>query len=365
MTVTPIVPEWALPVVPASARQKAVRGISTIGVTELAEPLPTQNYLIEALGIGPGAPTVVAGFGFCAKTMSLQSMLLDIATGAPVWGVYRCRVGRALHLDFEQGLRLSTERYQRLARSRGLDLRELRDGDRLRLAVHPSVYLTAEDAEAVFTRAFTGFDVVLIDSLKAATAGADENSSEIRQYVDVLGRVSEKTGATVILVHHARKPKADDPKGGRYAMRGSSALFDAMASVFFFAGEKGAPTRVAHEKCRNRGIMLDDFGLQVEDVEVDGDRRAGLRVVHLEPEQLAAAQPTTDGSPARNIERIRRHLLEAGPHLGNRDALRERVGMGQQPFRSAMSVLESTGDIVVEKVKGGLAIRLREHDVAQ
>ena len=328
MTVTPIVPEWALPGGPASSRRKAVRAISTIGVSELAEPLPTQNFLVEALGIGPGAPTVVAGYGFAAKTMALQSLLLDIASGQKAWGVFGCKKGRALHLDFEQGLRLCQERYQRLAKGRGLDLRELRDGDRLRLAVHPSVYLTADDAESVFTRAFGGFDVVLIDSLKAATAGADENSSEIRQYVDVLGRVSETTGATVLLVHHARKPKSDDPVGARYAMRGSSALYDAMASVFIFSGAKGQPTRVTHEKCRNRGIMVDDFGLQVEDVEIDGDRRAGLRVVHLEPEQLAAAQPTTEGSPARNIDRIRRHLLEAGPHLGNRDALRERVGMG-------------------------------------
>lgn len=363
MTVAPILPDWVLPTVPPSGRRKLVRALSTVGVTELAEPLPQQNFLVEALGIGPGAPTVIAGYGFAAKTMSLQSLLLDIATGAPAWAVYRCRSGRALHIDFEQGLRLCQERYQRLAKGRGLDLRELREGDRLRLAVHPSVYLTADDAECVFTSAFAGFDVVLIDSLKAATAGADENSSEIRQYVDVLGRVSEKTGATIILVHHARKPKADDPKGARYAMRGSSALYDAMASVFFFAGTKGEPTRVAHEKCRNRGIMVDDFGLQVEDVEVDGDRRAGLRVVHMEPEQLAAAHPGAEASPTRNIERIRRYLLETRQHMGNRDALRERVGMGQAPFRSALSVLESTGDVVVEKVKGGLSIRLRQQEV--
>lgn len=332
--------------------------IVTLGAHELAEQLPPQAYLIRALGIGPGAPTCVAGYGFSAKTMALQSLMLDVATGANAWGVYQCRAGRALHLDYEQGRRLDVERYQRQARARGIDLRDLADGDRLRLAVHPSVYLTAPNAEDVFTRAAAGFDLVVVDSLKAATAGADENSSEIRQYVDVLARVSERTGATIVIVHHARKPKADDPKGARYTMRGSSALFDAMASVFVFAGAKGEPTRVHHEKCRNRGVTVEDFGLQVEDVEIDGDPRGGLRMVHLEPEQLEGRAASVE-SPSRNVDRVRAYLVQAGRHLGSKDALRERVGMGQGPFRAALSVLQSTGEAIIETGKPGMSIVLR------
>lgn len=360
MTIAPISPLdlVRLPTRGRKAATPAVRTITTIGVAELAKPLPPQSFLVRALGIGPGAPTCVAGYGFAKKTLAMQSLLLDIATGKPAFGVYECKSGRALHLDFEQGLRITQERYQRLARARGIDLLELAAEDRLRLAVHPSVYLTATDAEDVLTRTIRGFDVVLIDSLKAATA-ADENSSEIRQPVDVLGRVSEKTGATIILIHHARKPKVDDPKGGRYAMRGSSALYDAMASVFVFEGSKTGPTRVLHEKCRNVGVTVDDFGLVVEDVAIDGNPRAGLRVVHLEPEQLEAA-PSSGPSPTQNLERVRAYLVQTGPHLGNKDALRERVGMGQAPFRAALSVLQSTGEVIIEPGKAGMSIRLRE-----
>lgn len=340
---------------PAPPRKPA-RAIRTIGALDLAEPLASQPYLIEALGIGPGAPTTIAGYGFGKKSVTLQSLALDIVTGAPAFGVYSLKRGRVLHMDYEQGRRLTQERYQRLARARGLDLRDV--GDALRLAVHPDVYLTHDDAEELYARAADGCAAVIVDSLRAATGGADENSSEIRQYVDVLARVSERTGATILLVHHARKPSAEGPRGARYALRGSSALYDAMASLFVFSAEKGEPTRVEHEKCRNRGILVDDFGLDVEDVAIDGDPRAGLRLVHLEPEQLAA-RGTVDQSPTRNLDRIRAYLASNGPHMGNRDALRERIGMGAVPFRNALSVLESTGDVIVQRDKVGMSIRVQ------
>jgi hypothetical protein len=332
------------------------RQIRTVGPADLARPLECQPYLVEALGIGPGAPTCFAGYGFGKKSMAGQSLLLDIVTGGPAFGVYRAKQGPVLHLDYEQGLRLTQERYQRLARARGLDLRELPAGS-LRLAVFPDVYLTHADAEDSIVRAADGCVAILLDSLRAATPGVDENSSEIRQYVDVLTRVSERTGATVLPIHHARKPSADGPRGARYALRGSSALYDAVASLFVFSAEKGEPTRVEHEKCRNRGILVEDFGLDVEDVPVGNDPRAGIRVVHLEGIQLDD-RATPDSSPARNVDRVRAHLRQTGPHHGNRDSLRERLGMGAIPFRNALSVLESTREVRVERDKGGMSIHL-------
>jgi hypothetical protein len=78
-------------------------------------------------------------------TLDEESLALSIAAGRPVWGVYGCKRGTVVHVDFEQGRRVTHERYQRLARGMGVDLRELGTG--LRLAVHPSAYLTDADAE--------------------------------------------------------------------------------------------------------------------------------------------------------------------------------------------------------------------------
>src|SRR5450432_1616137 len=75
------------------------------------------KYLLEAFDICPGAPTLIAGAGFTAKTVALQSAALSIAAGLKVWGQFSARAGRVLHVDYEQGAHLTRKKYQRLAAS--------------------------------------------------------------------------------------------------------------------------------------------------------------------------------------------------------------------------------------------------------
>ena len=200
-----------------------------------------------------------AGYGYSKKTLAAQSIEVSCAAGCSVFGVYRAETCRVLHLDYEQGRRLTFERYQRLARAAGVDGRSL--GDRLRVAVFPSLYLDSLGAEDVFARVFEGYGLVVIDSLRASAPSADENSSDVRRLIDILNRASDKTGATPILLHHARKPNDQTKGGARMSIRGSSAIFDAVQSMFVFEGEKGQPTVVHHEKERLTGVELPDFDL--------------------------------------------------------------------------------------------------------
>src|SRR5690606_11381173 len=132
-----------------------------------------------------------------------------------------------------------------------------------------------------------GFSLCIIDSLRAAAPSIDENSSDVRRVLDVLNRVSEKTGCTCLVIHHARKPSKDSSGGARMAIRGSGAIYDACSSVLVFDGQKGLPTTVSHEKARNSGILADDFDLVIDDVEMGGEPRAGL---------LVAARTSTQGA---------------------------------------------------------------------
>jgi hypothetical protein len=74
--------------------------------------------------------------------------------------------------------------------------------------------------------------------------------------------------------------------GCKFQIRGSSALFDACASVFVFEGEKEAPTKVHHHKDRNRGTCVESFGIDSQDVSQEHDAKWGLRVLHLNAEQM-------------------------------------------------------------------------------
>jgi hypothetical protein len=133
--------------------------------------------------------------------------------------VYRGSQARVLHADLEQGHRLTCRGYQRLAAALGVELGGL--GDTRAVAVMPQLPLTRGD-RAKWRDILNGRDTVVIESLRAASKGVDENSSEIRGCLDMRGELSEATGCRAVIIHHSKKPQQNDP-GGRFAIRGASA----------------------------------------------------------------------------------------------------------------------------------------------
>jgi hypothetical protein len=343
--------------------KKTFRTIETIGPSKLCMPLPPVNYLVPALGIGVGAPAMFAGYGFTGKTAVAQDLALSVASGTDFLGLYRARKGRVLHLDFEQGARITTDRYQRLAKGKGVDLASLAD-DALRVGVFPVVRLSDQDAEEVLSAAFEGIALVVIDSLRACAPGVDENSSEVREVLDQVNRACEKSGTTALFVHHARKPKEGDGGNATFAIRGSSGIFDACGSVFVFEGFKGGPSTVRHQKCRNRGTLVDDFGFSVEDVEFNGDNRAGLRVRHLDTAQMVELKPKDIGF-GNSTKTVADFMKNASEYRGSKTGIGKRLAMRGSVFYAAFAELESEGIIEVGKDEKGKFVRWIGEEAAQ
>lgn len=332
-------------------RASALAAWNLLGTRALAEPLPPIPWLCEGLGLAPGAVSLVAGYGYSRKTMALQSLALSVATGRDVWGVFRVRQGPAVHLDYEQGRRLTQERYQRLAIGMGIELAEV-DESLLRVACMPRLYLDTQEAIDSLMPVVDGAALVIVDSLRAAFPHADENSSEVRSYLDALNHVSERTGATIKVIHHARKPQADGNGTATHAIRGSSALFDACQSVFVFAGEKGKPTTVHHQKDRVRGKELDDFGITAEDIPGPSGPMHGLRVVHLEAEQMAESVARMEKAKEDRLHEAAKEsvlaVLRGGPFRGSQDALRSVARVRRDLVYRAISELVQGGVVVKE-----------------
>lgn len=320
-----------------------------LGVAQLSEALPPIPWVCESLGLAPGAVSLFAGYGYSGKTMALQSLGLSVAAGKSVWGVWRARQGRFVHLDYEQGRRLTQERYQRLARGMGFELAEL-EPDCMRVGVMPRAYLDEEGAIEDLVRIVDGATFVLVDSLRAAFPRADENSSEVRTYLDVLTRVSERTQACISVIHHARKPSPQNGGTATHSIRGSGALFDACQSVYVLAGEKNQPTTIHHEKDRVRGVTLEDFGLSREDVPGESGTKHGLRVVHLETQQLADVASSREDAreDAAVVASASRILSTVGPDgfQGSRTDLKAMVKGRTETFDTALVKLINTGWIV-------------------
>ena len=257
-------------------RATSTAGFRAVGAEALFAELPPVPWVVEELELAPGAVSMVAGYGFSGKTIALQSLALSVASGMRAWGRFAIgTTGRVCHLDYEQGSRLTSERYQRLAKQMRLGPEHL--VDRLDVAFMPELYLDHDAAEDCLSQFVDGAVLCIVDSFRACAPSAEENDSgAVRMVLDKCTRVSERTGCTFVMIHHARKPSQDG--GGKFAIRGSSAVFDACQSVLVFAGEKGQPITVEHHKARISGNLCDDFVLEVRDVADGGCDRWGLQI---------------------------------------------------------------------------------------
>lgn len=308
------------------------------GFSEIFAALPPVDWLVRHLDIAPGAATLIAGYGFSGKTMAAQSMCVSVATGRTLWGQLAVKKGRVLHLDYEQGKRLTFERYQRLTRGLDIDPRELEAT--LRTRCLPPFYLNTPGAEEQLVRECEGHALLLVDSLRAATPGVDENSSDVRRWIDMLGRISERSGASVVLIHHARKPSGDAVGGSKTAIRGSGAIFDACASVLVFSAESGQFPAVSHEKARISGKPAADFSMRISDTPNDGvivtmqarakaDQLAGVRASVIEAlRESPCTRAELIGKTSRKRENV---LAVVGDLLKSHEAFeRDAGGRGKE-----------------------------------
>jgi hypothetical protein len=329
--------------VPAGAKPPSAwaRAVTLTSTAELFAPLPPTNWLCEALEMAPGPPAVWAGYGYGGKSYAAQALALAVATGRDVWGSFAVRSGRVLHMDYEQGRSLTAKRYQRLARGMSVGPAEL--ADRLQVAVLPRLNLADGVAERLLLEGTQDVSLCIIDSFRAACPTIDENSSLARAPLDALNRISEANGCTFLLLHHANKPKQDAQGGARMTMRGSGALYDAVASQHIFQSAKGKPTLVHHEKAKITGKTRDDFTLEVRDLlDVDG-RFDGVEIV-------CSAAP--DDNQVRNagLTAIKRRITEylAENPGAERESIKLRVQGRDSDVSGCLSEMVTEGLVRLE-----------------
>lgn len=339
----------------AAPPESPFRVIDAPGIFAPLEPI---RYVVQALDLCPGAPAMWAGYGYSGKTAAAQSAAIAIAGGVgKVWDCFSAGPGNVMHIDYEQGSRLTRERYQRLAVPHMLGPSDL-DG-RLSLVTMPTLYLDDPKAETELERLVADQTLVIIDSLRAAAPTLDENASEVRTVLDMLSRVSERTGAAFVVIHHARKPQQNASGGAKMAIRGSGALFDACSSVLVFEGEKGQPTRVSHEKARTSGRPVDDFEITITDFADEGNERAGLLVSASSAADREARKDDAERERlSAKTERIKgelRELFAQEPDQPGADTIASLIHRKPADVRPVLNLLVEAGE--VERTGKGRAVR--------
>lgn len=333
------------------AHRAVGRGFTRLGVDAIyaaREPIP---WLVRDVDIAPGAPTLLCGYGFSGKSIAAQALGVAVASDMEAaWDLLTVRHGRVLHLDYEQGARLTLDRYRRIAVGMGLGPEDL--AGRLDVVALPSTYLDEQGTEDLLVRELDACALCIIDPFRGAAPSVDENCSrDVRRVLDVYTRVSERTGCVILNIHHARKPQKDSAGGARMAIRGSGDFYAGHGSVLIFDAPKAGPITVSHDKARLSGQLHKDFTIHINDTE-DG----ALRVVG------SPATASTDvgadrvmALQARVVEVLREHPGASGRRL------RSLLGGTARTVDDAVALLVEDG--VVRRTQGqhnGAAFYLME-----
>jgi predicted transcriptional regulator len=202
------------------------------------------------------------------------------------------------------------------------------------LITMPDTYMTSDGFEAAVTKLAASYQVIIIDTLKAASPGVDENDSKMRESLDRLRRVGERTGATfVVLIHSKKKSNSAVEIDARERGRGSSAIYDAADAQLGVEYEQGKPLKVLQTKARS-GRYIDPFQVTIEDGE-DG-------AVHV----VAADAPKAATSALDDFENVVcvavLEALRANPGASMR-LLTEKSGKRYATVSAALEQLERNG----------------------
>lgn len=233
-----------------------------VGSAQLWAPLEPPAYVVGGV-VTRGSLVEIVGYGAGAKTWIAIDLAVSVATGAPWLGLFPTEQGRVAYLDWENG------NYELRRRLQGVTIaRDLGEPTTLNASFFPSTYMTSEGFEAKLAELAAAHDLVIVDTLKAASPGVDENDSAIRAGLDVLRRVGEATGCTFVVLLHSKKVSGSLAKiDAREAGRGSSAIFDAADVVLHATYDQDAspPFQVHQTKARN-GRPVEPFGVELVDI---------------------------------------------------------------------------------------------------
>lgn len=261
--------------------------------TALSMPAAPPHYVIPAMGIEAGPPTLLAAYGGTGKTYLATEIAVGVASGTPILGQIATVQGRVVWLDAELGFGKYTDNYlRRVCFGRGIKPVEGQLGITSTMGEPGQLMLDDEKGIAALGELIDGAKLCICDSLRRLHAG-DENDTRAALVLQQLARLSLRTGCAIVLIHHASKPsKEARSRDARYSLRGTSAYFDGAACVFDLqktktgfcltqtktrAAELLPPLHYRIENCGEyRGPGLGYEGVRLMALDVSGDLSADV-----------------------------------------------------------------------------------------
>ena len=299
-------------------------GFPTRRPSELEDRPPDRQWLVEGLW-GRQAVGIIGGEPKCGKSFLALDLAVSVAAGVPCLRRFpSVQPGPVLMFAAEDAGHIVRRRLQGIAAAAGADF------EALDIAVIDVPVLRLDHAadrkRLVETVERHGPSLLVLDPL-VRLHGVDENAvSEIAPILGFLRDVQRRSGAAVLLVHHARKSAASRPG---QALRGSSELHAWGDNNLYLRRRDGKIVMTVEHRA---APGLADVAIELAD---DGQGPA-LRL----PQPSAEAGP----EPPTPEERVVQALAEADAPLSQRQ-IRKRAATRNETVGTLLAKLVREGRV--------------------
>lgn len=212
--------------------------LKTVSMTELYDTVyQSRPPLIDGL-LYPGTYLFV-GAPKLGKSFLMAQLAYHISTGTPLWNYPAVRKGTVLYLALEDDYsRLQKRLYQMFGTE---------STENLYFSVSASQLGSGLDEQLQnFVREHPDTGLIIIDTLQKVREVGGDSYSYANDY-DIIARLkqfADNSGVCLMLVHHTRKQKADDP----YDMiSGTNGLLGAADGAFLLQKEKRTANAATHD----------------------------------------------------------------------------------------------------------------------
>lgn len=232
------------------------------GLKEAYTERPPTRYVIDKLFALPSLD-ILYGSPAGMKSMLMGDAAVCVAAGVP-WltglptdegqkvSAFATMQSPVLWIDYDNGTRRTDERFEALAKARGLPV----DAP-IHYVSMAQPWFDATDGylvrELVEASRELGAKLIVIDNLGLISGDADENTADMVKVMGNLRRLAEDADAAVVVIHHQRKGNMADRAGE--LLRGHSSI-EASLDLALLVTRDGQEPRVTITPTKVRGASI-------------------------------------------------------------------------------------------------------------
>lgn len=312
------------------------------------EPYIAPLTLVAGLQLAAGRPFGVVGVPGSGKNDFAQAIALAVVSGKDCFNRFPVtRRGRVIHVSYDLGDFSTRIRYRRLANGMGLTPADV--GDRLTLSPYPVINLSAPNARKEFTQLLHGYDLCVLDNLRAATPGIDENSSMFGERIATFGAACEGAGCVGLFLHHTRKASREAEEAVTLeSLRGTSAIAGASGAIWYITPTDGIDSPRFVKMLRTHDTLpevCEDFYLH----HAKCNSAPTFDAADLPPIKLIAsddANAIIENGDAALHQRILAALKNGGANVTE---LRTQLACQHEELKQGLEMLLSVGSIICHR----------------